>query len=354
MKHLGWILCFALFAAHAQEVIEPAPLSVHDDGTRQIIERPAGEKPAVVQPTQPEVVHSAEALVIPNDDVVNPQGTAQEDKKSSKKKTAKKTEAAKPVQPVVAPVGPAPVVVDGQLNLDAPKDAPKEALKAPVADRPAVNIADGQLKLEAASAKSDEIKIEDKVVVIKPEAQKNEVVAIGIYQEKRSRYLQFSMGYMDSDYEAIHKSLDNGSMLTSFKFVGDLNAHIQTGFAVEIVTDKSGQDIPESIRSLQYRLFADYHAPLMQKNVKLDWVAGLSLALGDYSIKRRYLNTSGQELSVKLKEGTIVGLIPAAGIRFYLAGQNSFDLMAEYHQYFGNPQSHIGGLALSPRLNLEF
>ncbi len=348
MKYLGWILCLSLSIAHAQEVIESAPLSVHDDGARKIIERSQGEAPAAVTvPSTATQVPASEALVIPNDDVVNP--PAQDNKKPSKKKTAKKSEAKPEKKEFVeaAPVvQPAPAVVDGQLNLDTPKT--ESPVQAPVAAQK-----DGQLKLDPAPAKNDEIKIEDKVVVLKPQNEA-EVVAIAIYQEKRSRYLQFSMGYLSSDYEAIHRSLDNGSMITSFKFVGDLNNRVQTGFAVEIVADKSGQEIPESIRSLQYRLFADYHAPLWQKSVKIDWVAGLSLAIGDYSIKRRYINGSGQEVSLKLKDGTIVGLIPAAGIRFYLAGQNSFDLMAEYHQYFGKPQSHIGGLAFAPRLNLEF
>lgn len=288
MKYLGWILYFSLSVVHAQEVIEPAPLSVEDDGARKIIDRQKGETAPKGLPTSEASNQTAEALVIPNDDVVNP------------------------------PTKAAAAVVDGQLSLEAPKEQKEQKIQ------------------------QEQLNIEDKVV------------AIAVYQDKRTRYLQFSMGYLDSDYEAINGSLKNGSMITSFKFVGDVNQHFQTGFAVEIVADKSGQEIPESIRSLQYRLFADYHAPIKQNSVRIDWVTGLSLAIGDYSIKRRYLNTSGQELSVKLKEGTLIGLIPAIGIRFYLAGQSSFDLMAEYHQYFGNPQSHIGGLAFAPRFNLEF
>lgn len=92
------------------------------------------------------------------------------------------------------------------------------------------------------------------------------------------KYLQFSFGYLNSRYEKIHPTLDNGSALMSFKFVADVSARVQTGFSVEILSDNSGQTVPDNIRVLQYRIFADYHAPLLNKGaLKLDWVAGFRL-----------------------------------------------------------------------------
>lgn len=289
MKVLGWILLCAVSTAQAQQLIEPAPLSVEDDGTRKIIEN-GGMSIARPEVRSSEAVIApppAEALVIPNDEVINP--------------------------------------------------------TTPMTSSP-TNPKDGQLKLEG--EKSNEKT---------PDIQNIEVLAFEYYDSPLKKYLQFSFGYINSRYEKIHPSLENGSLQTAFKFVADVNRHYQTGFAVEVLSDTSNQKIPDNIRVLQYRLFVDYHAPFYSKGaIKLDWVTGLSFSIGDFGVKRRFRNSQGEEVSVNLKDGTIVGLIPAGGIRIYLVGQNSFDLMAEYHQYFGNPQKYIGGLAISPRLNFEF
>ena len=323
MKVLGWILFFTIATAQAQQLIEPAPLSVEDDGTRKIIEN--GGKPAA----KPELKSSdviapppAKAITMPNDEVLNPTTPeVPEPKKGAKKVAVKKViikdeKVAAPVEPVVmAPVVP-------------------------------VNPQDGQIKLDPAQPKA---------IDKNPDVQNIEVLAFEYYDSPLKKYLQFSFGYINSKYSKVHPDLENGSVETAFKFVSDVTRNYQVGFAVEILSDTSDKKIPDNIRSLQYRLFVDYHAPLYQRgSLKMDWVGGLSFSIGDYGIKRRFRGPQGEETSVSLKDGTIIGLIPAGGIRFYLVGQNSVDIMFEYHQYFGNPQRYIGGLAISPRINFEF
>jgi hypothetical protein len=293
MKFPRWIL-FLLISSHAfaQGVeIEPAPLSVEDDGTRKIIIRNEGESAPVEKAKDVIAPPVAEALVIPNDDVINP------------------PEGAVKTQPV--------------------------------------NPIDGQLKLEATSATVSEI----------APAENN--VSEELFSEYQShilnKYLQLSFGFLNSKYKKIHPSLENGSTMMSFKFVADVSTRVQSGFAVEVLNDKNGQTVPDSIRVLQYRLFFDYHAPLLSKDaLKVDWMAGLGLSAGDFGIRRRYTNELGQEVSVKLKDGIIVGLIPTAGVRIYVFDKNSFDIMVEYHQYFSTPQKHIGGLAIAPRFSFEY
>lgn len=348
MKFLGWIICLTISTqAFAQGVtIEPAPLSVEDNGTRKIIERAEGETPAAVSTKDVIAPPPSEALAIPNDDVINPPA-------GSVKETAKKSAKVKPVPAAKTEVTPATVEI-----VPAAITPVVETKAAPV------NPADGQLKLDgpglaapAGQNKSVEIRIQNNVIV--PAAQQAptniDILAIGYVENPLKKYLQFSFGYVNSRYEKIHPSLDNGSTMTSFKFVADINHQWQSGFAVEILADTSGQTVPDNIRVVQYRLFVDRHVPLFYRGaLKLDWVGGLAFSAGDFGIRRRYLNGLGQEVSVKLKDGIIVGLIPAAGIRVYLVGRNSFDIMVEYHQYFGNPQKYIGGLAISPRLSFEF
>lgn len=337
MKFLGWILFLSISSqTYAQGVvIEPAPLSVEDNGTRKIIDRKEGDTaPAAVNPKDIIAPPAAEALVIPNDDVINPpEETKKESKKTAKaSKAAPKTE----VKPVAVEVIPA---------------------ITPVAEKPVppVNPIDGQLKLDGPSAPKKKL-VEIEIQNTAEQAPTSiEIVDIGYVQNPLKKYLQFSFGYINSRYEKIHSSLDNGSTMTSFKFVADINQKWQSGFAVELLSDTSGQTVPDNIRVIQYRLFVDHHAPLFYSGaLKLDWIGGLAFSVGDFGIRRRYINGLGQEVSVKLKDGIIAGLIPAAGLRIYLTGQNSFDLMLEYHQYFGNPQKYIGGLAISPRISFEF
>ena len=328
MKILGWILFFTVNTAIAQQVIEPAPLSVEDDGTRKIISNGSGQSPARVEDKSQIVAPPAAAeIVIPNDDILNPTT-----KPSPVTKTTKA--ATKTVKPI-APIDPIGTISPVNTN---PKD--------------------GQLKLEDKSVAPTST---TNVTTVLIENNKTEVQIVDTnallesYNARLGKYLQFSFGYINSRYEKIHSNLDNGSSQTAFKFVSDINSRVQTGFAIEVLSDTSGQSIPDNIRVIQYRLFADYHAPLIRLgSTRFDWVGGLSFSVGKYGIKRRYVNTQGEEVSVKIKNGTIIGLIPAGGIRVYLVGQSSFDLMFEYHQYFGNPQKYIGGLAISPRLSFQF
>ncbi len=346
MRFLGLILFLTLTTVHAQQVIESAPLSISEDGTRKIIERTDGDKDAAKAEAIPHGVElvappAAQALVIPNDDVVNPAEDKKAAKNAKKEKPILKSSitkdeslSGKETIPAIAPIEAAPASpIDGQLKLDGPSPSVEKKVSSPAPK-------DGEIKLgDAKEAPTYE----------------NDVIAITTYDDTFKRYLQFSFGYLNSDYKKIHPSLSKGSSLTSFRFVGDMTTKIQTGFAVEIISDRSNQNIPDNIRSLQYRLFADYHAPLFQKSgVFADWVGSMAFVIGDYGVRRRYLNPQGQELSVKIKEGTLVGLIPGAGIRFYLVGKSSLDLMVEYHLYFGKPQTYIGGVAFNPRLSFEF
>lgn len=226
---------------------------------------------------------------------------------------------------------------------------------------------DGQLKLQdkkpdekPADAKPADVKAEEK----KPEPAA-EAVAIAINPAdttpvteaprpvfQAEKYLQFSYGYLDSKWDKIDPSLENGSTLTSFRVVADMNRHNQFGFAIELVSDTTSEASPENIRAVQYRLFLDFHRTLFTD--KLDYLFGAALTIGDYSIRKLELNGSGQEVYSKIKSGTIYGVIPSAGLRFYLVGKNSIDVTVEYHQYLSKPQKHIGGLALVPRFSFVF
>ncbi len=345
MKFLGWMLLLTFTTSHAQEVIESTPLSIEDNGARKIIEG-NGSAP-VVKEEPKEIIKIDEVEVKPESLEAVGAATAKDVKKEAK--VSKKAKAKAKV--------PSKILVDEPAVIIAPVVVVPEK----------TNPADGQLKLDGTPAatsqpevqvKVEEIKIEDKriddkKVVTVPVKTEAETMTVVFYENTLKKYLQFSFGFLDSDYEKIHPNLDNGSNLTSFAIVSDMTVRVQTGFAMELITDKSGQEIPDNIRSVQYRLFANYHAPIMGSS-RVDWVGGLAFVIGDYGIRRRYINLQGEEASLKIKDGTIVGLIPAVGVRIYLVGKNSFDIMAEYHQYFGKPQSHIGGLAISPRLSFEF
>ena len=226
----------------------------------------------------------------------------------------------------------------------------------PIVEHSKTQPVDGQLKLEPAyENKKDEVTITDKV-----EKKSDDIVPLKekertkIYQDylTSDKFLQFSVGFLNSDYEKIDPSLDNGSTLTSFRFVSDMNRFFQTGFAIEIMSDNSGQTLPDSIRALQYQLFVDYHAPIFA--AKIDYLLGLALSGGDYSVRRLSLNAQDEEVNTKLSRGTIIGIIPSAGLRIYLVDRNSIDVSLEYHQYFSNPQRYLGGFAFIPRFSFAF
>ena len=333
MRILGWILFFTATTVYGQQVIEPAPLSVEDDGARKIISNPNGKPiPKVEDKTQVINPPAAVELSPPNDELINP---TTPDAPVSKKIKASKKITVKEIPPTpIEPMTVAPIETKTTTTVES-------------------NPKDGQLKLESTTTvTTKENATVTPVVIVIPEEQ---APVEATYDTTARKYLQVSFGYINSRYEKIDSNLDNGSIQSAFKFMGDVNAQYLAGFAVEVLTDTSGQSIPDNIRVLQYKIFVVHHRPLFAfKNSRLDWVAGLGLAAGDYGIKRRYRNLQGEEVSVKIKSGTIIGLIPSAGLRVYLLGQNSLDLMVEYHQYFGNPQKYIGGLAISPRLNFVF
>lgn len=316
MKFLGWVLLLALNNSYAQEVIESTPLSVEDDGARKIIE---GKNKTETLETPKEIIKIEAVEVKPE---------SLESVEVETKKEVKKT---------------------SKTAIKKPK------IESVAANPDKINPIDGQLKLENAEVASD-VNIENKKIDEKKNVDiltKNETVAITYDENTLKKYLQFSYGFINSKYEKIHPSLDSGSNITSLAFVADMSQKLQLGLSMELLTDTSGQAIPDSIRSVQYRLFANYHSSFSGSG-KFHWVSGLGLVLGDYGVRRRYIALSGDEASVKLHDGTLVGLIPSAGVRIYLVGKNSFDIMAEYHQYFGKPQSYIGGLAIAPRISFEF
>jgi len=237
---------------------------------------------------------------------------------------------AEPVEGALVPVK-ADITVDGQLKLE---DKKTEAAAVPAVEA---------VSIEVKPVAKTEVKADEKTFF-----QESSTVDL-LPLEK---YLQFSFGYLDSKWEKIDPSLENGSMLTTFRVTADMNKHNQFGFAIELVSDKSSQSSPENIRAVQYKLFLDYHRTLFAD--KLDYLFGIALSVGDYSVRKLELNGSGQEVYSKIKSGTLYGIVPTAGLRFYLVGRNSIDITLEYHQYISKPQSHIGGLALVPRFSFVF
>ncbi len=232
----------------------------------------------------------------------------------------------------------------------------KSAQTSEAPSLPATHSIDGQLKLNEGSAPSDlkdknETKEADLRSKEKSQVEKVELVRVFL---ERKRFIQFSIALLNSHYDKVDASLDNGSTISSLRFVGDYNQHFQIGIGAEVVSDTSGQKIPDNIRALNYRLFVDRHLPVSFLSDQFEWLSSLSFSMGDYGIKKRYINGLGQEVSQKLKEGLLFGLIPGAGMRICLGETGSLDLMAEYHLYFGKPQTYIGGFAFSPRFNLEF
>lgn len=219
--------------------------------------------------------------------------------------------------------------IDGQLKLIEKHDSKPVAESAPL----------GQ---DTAEDKRAETKAE---IVVPPRI-------LPTHYYPYEKYIQFSFGYLNSKWEKVDSSLDNGSTLTDFRVVSDMNLHGQFGFAIELIHDTSNESIPENIRALQYKLFIDHHRPLFAD--KLDWIVGMALSIGDYSIRKLGLNDSGEEVYTKLKSGTIYGAIPSTGLRFYLGERNSIDIGLEYHFYLSKPQTYIGGLAFVPRFSFVF
>lgn len=225
------------------------------------------------------------------------------------------------------------VITNPPLSI-GPEDGKSISEEAPVATIVPAKIdpIDGQLKLDI--KKSEEINADNLTVApIKEEVK----TAMPTHQYPLSKYLQFSFGYLDSRWDKIDSSLGQGSALTDFRVASDYNSHGQFGFAIEIIQDTSGEKSPDNIRALQYKLFVDHHRPIFEN--KLHWMAGMALSVGDYSAT---------------KSGTMYGLIPSAGLRFYLGGLNSIDIGIEYHLYLSKPQSYVGGLAVIPRFSFAF
>lgn len=278
---IGLLMSQKLFSS---EVIESAPLSLENDGTRKIIVRDQEKESAI-----------------------------------------------------------APAPIDGQLKLDSPIISPSNSPANSLATPPE-NGAPSQVN---DIHKSETISNEINPVEEKKEFKEN-------YFLSSKKYIQIGYGYVNSRYEKIESTLDNGSTVDSLRFLVDLNAHFQSGFGIEILSDTSGESIPDNIRAIQYRLFGVYHRPLMKNFLHIEGLVGFGLSLGDYGVRRRYINGQGLEVTVKLNQGTLVGVVPEMGLRIPFMANHSFDLLVEYHQYFGSTQKNLGGLGFSPRVNFSF
>jgi hypothetical protein len=240
-----------------------------------------------------------------------------------------------------------PQPIDGQLKLEEDKEKVKEEVKEEVKKEVVTDV-------KPAEAAKNDIAVENpkKEVEIVVEKKSN---TIHLLEDNRRRvYIQIGFGYVNSKFDQVYSALDNGMTVNSLKFVRDLNDNIQTGFGVEFYSDTSGEKLPDNIRSIQYRLSVEYHKPLLSKTTRLEALGGLSLSIGDYGLRRRYVNGLGQEVSVKISEGTLIGFIPSAGLRVHFFEANSLDLLTEFHQYLGNPQKYYGGLGGMLRLNFGF
>ena len=167
-------------------------------------------------------------------------------------------------------------------------------------------------------------------------------------------YIQMGYGHVSSKFGKVYSALDDGMIINSLRFVRDLNDTIQTGFGLEFCSETSGEKLPDNIRSIQYRFSIEYHQKLLRKYSNIQGIGGLSMAVGNYGLRRRYINGLGEEVSVKISEGILVGLIPGLGFRIPFLATNSLDLLLEYHQYLGNPQKYYSGLGLMMRLNFGF
>lgn len=248
----------------------------------------------------------------------------------------------------------ADVIINPPLSLEPGAGREMVQENAPVGSLVPAKIdpVDGQLKLgEQKSDEKNEVKSENKDIVITPR-QTPEIKSLEPTVHYPQKYLQFSFGYLNSRWKKVDSSLSNGSTLTDLRVVSDMSEKNQFGFAIELIHDTSKEAIPENIRALQYKIFMDHHGSIYAD--KLDWMVGLALSIGDYSIQKLDHNSSGQETYTKIKNGTIYGVIPSTGLRFYLGGQNSIDISVEYHQYLSKPQRYIGGIAFVPRFSFSF
>jgi hypothetical protein len=153
------------------------------------------------------------------------------------------------------------------------------------------------------------------------------------------KYFQISYARINSNWKKFDPTFKKESSTTEFKLLADMTEHAQFGFSVSMIHQKGVEDNPGNIRALYYKLFTDYHRSIFRD--RLDWIIGLGFAVGEYNIPN-------------VKSGSLLGAIPSAGIRFYLFGQNSVDIVTEYHAYFSRPARYMGGFAIAPRFSFVF
>jgi hypothetical protein len=293
MKILGLLIFVVSLKLSAQTIIENAPLSVETEPGRQMVRGsdttttiPLSNSTSTTTTSTPVVTEKIEKV----------------EKKSKKKKNE--------------------VVKEEKVEEAKKDDSKRSEIKKEVdndyateADKPAIQ---NQKKVE-------------KVVIIHDREIDQDL--------DLHKYFQISYATINSNWKKFDPAFKKGSSTTEFKLLADMTEHSQVGLSVSMIHQKGVEDNPGNIRALYYTLFTDYHRSIFRD--RLDWVAGLALAVGDYNIPN-------------VKSGSLLGAIPSLGIRFYLFGQNSLDMVTEYHAYFSRPARYMGGFAAAPRFNFAF
>ena len=210
----------------------------------------------------------------------------------------------------------------------------KEEIKKDEAKRSEIKKeVDSDYATEADKPALDNQKRIEKVVIIHDNEVDREVDA------DLHKYFQVSYAKINSNWKKFDPTFKKESSTTEFKILADMTERAQVGFAVSMIHQKGVEDNPGNIRALYYQLFTDYHRSIYRD--RLDWIIGLGLAIGDYNIPN-------------VKSGSLLGAIPSAGVRFYLFGQNSLDIVTQYHAYFSRPARYMGGFAVAPRFSFVF
>lgn len=162
------------------------------------------------------------------------------------------------------------------------------------------------------------------------------------------KYFQLSYGYLTSNYSQFDSSLKNGSIISSLRFMVDVNKELQFGVGIETIQNKNSDAFLEDLTALQYQLCWDWVKPF--KNSTWAGIYGFMIGLGDYSIRKKVI-LNGIEYKETLDSGSLVGVIPNFGVRYYFSTSTSLDLLGAYDGYIGPRQKYLGGFSSSLRLS---
>jgi hypothetical protein len=293
MKILGLLIFVISFKLSAQTIIENAPLSVETEPGRQMVRGSEATIPMSSSTSQSTSSNSSSS---------NSGSSVVVEKKSKKKKSE--------------------VVKEEKIEELKKEDGKRSEIKKEV---------DSDYATEADKPAIQNQKRVEKVVII----HDNEMDV----DQDLHKYFQVSYAMINSNWKKFDPAFKKESSSTEYKILADMTEHVQFGLSMTLIHQKGVEDNPGNIRALYYKLFTDYHRSIFRD--RLDWIAGLALAVGDYNIPN-------------VKSGSLIGGIPSVGIRFYLFGQNSLDVVTEYHAYFSRPARYMGGFALAPRFSFVF